>query len=74
MYIIEKIKEPWGTLRIFKLVLSGFILYDSISNSDWLFVGLSAFLFYQAVVNQQCGACATGNNCSIDKTNKSIKS
>lgn len=64
--------KNWTVIRLMRLSLGGFILYDGIRSQEWLFIAFGVYFTGLAILNlgcfgaQQCSVPTTKNN-SVDQ-------
>lgn len=66
---LDSLLTNWHFMRILRLVLSAFFLYDAIETKHIMPGILGAFLLFQAITNT---GCCGADGCQVDKS-KDIK-
>lgn len=69
--LITNISANWGLLRIMRMGLAVFILYDGYKSESILMLLLGGLLAWQALANVGCASCDTSGSCSTDKPSTS---
>ena len=54
----ELLMQPWGVMRIFRVVMGAYILVTSLLDQQYLFALIGGFFLYQGITNTGCAACA----------------
>ncbi|MCF8275382.1 MAG: hypothetical protein K9J17_01505 [Flavobacteriales bacterium] len=65
MRLLNKLKEPWGFMRMLRLALGLFTMIDAVQHLNWLLMAVSAVLLYQGVMNVSCVPCQVAGNCAV---------
>jgi hypothetical protein len=62
MNFIELMAQPWGLMRILRLLMGAYISIVSIMEGQYFLVLAGLFFVYQAVMNAGCAACVPMDN------------
>jgi hypothetical protein len=75
MKIIELIAQPWGLMRVLRLIMGSYIAAVSFMEGQYFLVLAGLFFVYQAVMNAGCSACIPmeSKNDNIETKNKEIE-
>lgn len=68
--LIQKIREPWGIMRIARMAIAMVIMTDAAHSESWFLFGLGLLFAYQAVANIGCLACNVNGSCNTPNQNK----
>lgn len=63
------ILKNWTVIRLMRLSLGGFILYDGIRSQEWLFIAFGLYFTGLAILNI---GCFGAQQCSVSSTKKSL--
>lgn len=62
--LISNIKADWGLLRIMRIALAVFFIYDGYMGESFWMIALGGILAYQAIANVGCASCEATGSCS----------
>ena len=63
---MKKILNNWSVIRVLRLVMALFVIYQGVTSQQWLFVGLGIIFALLPLFNLGC--CGT-NSCTTSLSN-----
>ncbi|WP_020604723.1 hypothetical protein [Spirosoma spitsbergense] len=68
---MNALRQPWGLIRILRLVIGSIVIYQSVGEQQPILGLLGAFFVIQALMNTGCGA--TGCQIPRSTSKKTLK-
>lgn len=63
--VIQKLKEPWGLMRLIRLLFGLYVAVDGYMTQKWMFIGLGFVVFMlPAILNEGCNPFSKTASCS----------
>lgn len=53
-------------MRVLRIVMGSVVLYQGVSDHEWILAGLGSIFLLQGILNAGCASCA-GNSCEVKR-------
>lgn len=70
---MENITKNWGIMRVARLLIGAYIIWDAFKQQTPIWALLGAFFIYQAVMNTGCGMGGCNIQQNVEKPTSKIE-
>lgn len=58
--------QSWTFMRVLRIAMGSVVLYQGVSDHEWILAGLGSVFLLQGILNAGCASCA-GNSCEVKR-------